>query len=141
MAELEGAFDATRRKGLIYKIYKAGVKGMLLTILDSYLTNRFSRNLVNGYASKGFESNYRLPQGSILSPVLLILPSPTENFLIAPLNIYPMNPSVQTTTTYGKQQQHKTARRRTTMGSKHNNAVVPKMEDKHKQTKNTGHSI
>ena len=141
MAELEGAFDATRRKGLIYKIYKAGVKGMLLTILDSYLTNRFSRNLVNGYASKWFESNYRLPQGSILSPVLLILLSPTENFLIAPLNIYPMNPSVQTTTTYGEQQQHKTARRRTTMGSKHKNAVVPKMEDKHKQTKNTGHSI
>ena len=26
------------------------------------------------------------------------------------------------------------------MGSKYN-AVVPKMEDKHKQTKNTGHSI
>ena len=25
--------------------------------------------------------------------------------------------------------------------SKYNNAVVPKMEDKHKQTKNTGHSI
>ena len=34
-----------------------------------------------------------------------------------------------------KQQQHKTARRRTPMGSKYNNAVVPKMEDKHKQTK------
>ena len=57
MAELEGAFDATWRKGLIYKFYKAGIKGMLLTILDSFLTNRFSRNLVNGYVSQWFESN------------------------------------------------------------------------------------
>ena len=35
----------------------------------------------------------------------------------------------------------KTARRRAPMGSKYNNAVVPKIEDKQKQTKNTGHSI
>ena len=35
-----------------------------------------------------------------------------------------------------KQGKHKTARRRTPMGSKYNNGVGPKMEDKHKQTKN-----
>ena len=39
-----------------------------------------------------------------------------------------------------KQRQHKTARRKTPMGSKYNNAVVLKMEDKHKQTKKT-HAI
>ena len=49
VANLEGAFDATWRKGLILKLYNAGVKGMLLTILDSFLTNRLYRNLVNGY--------------------------------------------------------------------------------------------
>ena len=49
MTDLEGAFDATGRKGLIYKLYKAGGKGIVLTILDSFFTNRFSRNLVNGY--------------------------------------------------------------------------------------------
>ena len=46
---------------------------MLLTILDSFLTNRFSRNLVNGYVSEWFESNYRLPQWSILSPALFLV--------------------------------------------------------------------
>ena len=40
MADIEGALDATWRKGLIYKLYKASVKDM--TILDSFLTNRFS---------------------------------------------------------------------------------------------------
>ena len=49
MTDLEGAFDATCRKGLIYKLYKAAGKGIVLTILDSFFTNRFSRNLVNGY--------------------------------------------------------------------------------------------
>ena len=43
---------------------------MLLTILDSFLTKRFSRNLVHGYISEWFESDFRLPRGSILSLVL-----------------------------------------------------------------------
>ena len=84
---------------------------MLLTILDSFLSNRFSRNLVNGYVSEWLESNYGLPQGSILSPVLCLVftgdlsadPAKSNyNFLIAPLNIHLMNPSIQMTATYGK---------------------------------------
>ena len=50
--DLEGDFHATWRKGLIYKNYKAGVKGMLLTIFDRFLTYRFSRNPVNGDVSE-----------------------------------------------------------------------------------------
>ena len=73
LADLEGAFDATWRKGLIYKLYKACVKGMLLTILDIFLTHRFFRNLVNGYVSEWFKSSYGLPHGSILSPVLFLI--------------------------------------------------------------------
>ena len=46
---------------------------MLLRIFDSFLTNRFPRNLENGYVSEWFESNYRLPQGSILSPLLFLV--------------------------------------------------------------------
>ena len=46
---------------------------MLLTFLDSFLTNKFSRNLVNGYISEWFESNCGLCQGSILSPVLFLV--------------------------------------------------------------------
>ena len=46
---------------------------MLPTIFESFPTNRFSRNLVNGYVSKWFESNYGLPQEFILSPVLFLV--------------------------------------------------------------------
>ena len=56
MANLEGAFDATWSIVLIYKLYKAGVKDMLLTILENFLTNRFSRNLLNGYSVNGLKA-------------------------------------------------------------------------------------
>ena len=56
MANLEGAFDDTSRKVLTYKLYEAGVKDMLLTILDNFLTNRFSRNLLNGYVVNGLKT-------------------------------------------------------------------------------------
>ena len=46
---------------------------MLLTIFGNFLTNRFSRNLVNGYISEWFESDFGLPQESILSPVLYLV--------------------------------------------------------------------
>ena len=64
MTNLEGAFDATLMMEKRFDL--AGIKSMLLTILDSLLTNRFSRNLVKGYVSEWFESNYGLPQGALL---------------------------------------------------------------------------
>ena len=73
MVDLEGDFHATCRKSLIYKNYKAGVKGMLLIIFESFLTYRFSRNPVNGDVSEWFESNFGLPHGSILSPVVSLV--------------------------------------------------------------------
>ena len=73
MAEFEGTFDATWRKGLICKLYKAGVKSLLLTILDSFLTNIYFTNLVNGYISEWFGSDFGLPQRSILSLILILV--------------------------------------------------------------------
>ena len=60
IANLEGTFVATWRDGLI-KLYKAGVKDMLLTILGSSLTNRFSGDLVNCYIKEWFESDFGFP--------------------------------------------------------------------------------
>ena len=48
-------------------------KSILLTIPDSLLISRFCRNLVNGYTSEWLESDFELPQGSILSPVLFLV--------------------------------------------------------------------
>ena len=51
MADLEGAFDAKSRKGLMYKIYDCGITGNLFIIINSYLENRKAWNLVNNFAS------------------------------------------------------------------------------------------
>ena len=79
----------------------------LLTILDSFLTNRYSWNLVNGYISEWFESDFGLPQRSILIPVPFVVFSgdisadrvkSTYNFQTDPLNIHQINPNMLTTT-------------------------------------------
>ena len=106
-ADLEEVFNATWRKGLICKLYKAGDKVTLQTILDSFLTNRYSWNLVNGYISEWFESDFGLPQRSILIPVPFVVFSgdisadrvkSTYNFQTDPLNIHQINPNMLTTT-------------------------------------------
>ena len=58
MADLEGAFDATWRKGLMYKIYDCGITGNLFIIISSYLENRKAQNLVNNFTSNWFYISY-----------------------------------------------------------------------------------
>ena len=72
IADLEGAFDAAWRKGLIYKLYHSGIKGGLLILLNNFLTGRMSRNNVNGYVNEWFPTTTGLPQGSILNPILFV---------------------------------------------------------------------
>ena len=73
MTDLEGAFDATCRKGLMYKIYDCGITGNLLIIINSYLENRKARNLVNNFTSDWFYTTKGLLRGSIISPILFLI--------------------------------------------------------------------
>ena len=125
-------------------------KSMLLTIPDSFLISRFCRNLVNGYTSEWLESDFELPQGSILSPVLFLVftgdlsADPAKSNLKLPNcpSKYPPNES-KYADDYNlwwsciniKQLQEELQWDLNIIMD----AVVSKMEDK--QTKNTGHSI
>ena len=62
LMDLEGAFDNAWREGVIYKLSLAGIKGKLLLSCNSYLQDRFSRNLVNKDAGNWIQSTiHRLP--------------------------------------------------------------------------------
>ena len=69
--DMEKAFDSVWKKGLIFKLYNAGVRGNFLNLLDSFLMTRKVRLIVNnvvGCLRSCLE--YGLPQGSVLSPIL-----------------------------------------------------------------------
>ena len=60
-------------KGLIYKLYHSKIKGGLLILLNNFLTDKMSRNYVNGDISEQFPTTIGLPQGSIPSPILFLV--------------------------------------------------------------------
>ena len=70
MADLEGAFDTVWREGAIYKLHKAGINNNLLSVFSSFLSDRYSRNLVNSHTSDWVQTTLGVPQGSILSPLI-----------------------------------------------------------------------
>ena len=55
-ADLQGAFEATWPKGLVYKLYSSGISHGLPTTLKNFFTDRMSRNNINGYISEWFST-------------------------------------------------------------------------------------
>ena len=74
MADLEGAFDSVWREGGIYKLYKAGItNNNLLLILTSFLKHRQYRNLIDTHTGNWSNTTSGIPQGSILSPLIVLV--------------------------------------------------------------------
>ena len=69
--DFEKAFDSVWIKGLIYKLAKINIKGNILNVIKDFLTKREIIINVNGEKGDPKESTeYGLPQGSVLSPLL-----------------------------------------------------------------------
>ena len=72
LIDLEWAFDSVWRNGVLYKLWKVGIRGRMLISLHSFLTNRFSRSLVNSHCSEWIQTDIGVPQGSLLAVILFI---------------------------------------------------------------------
>src|SRR6185436_2253737 len=71
--DIKNAFDRVWHKGLLSKLKGIGVSGVLYDWLASYLSDRQQRVTVNGSFSTYLNVLARVPQGSVLGPLLFLL--------------------------------------------------------------------
>ena len=67
------AFDKAWHQGLIFKLKSIGVSDSLLSLIESFLRNRFQRVLLNGQTSEWLPVKAGVPQGSILGPLFFLI--------------------------------------------------------------------
>ena len=71
--DLKKAFDTIDHEILLHKLKSFGLDDTVLTWVSSYLTNREQKCYVNGKLSSSRRISYRVPQGSIIGPLLFLI--------------------------------------------------------------------
>ena len=71
--DIKKAFDRVWHKGLIYKLKKIGICGVLLKWFIDYLTDRYQRVVIRGQKSEKGVIKAGVPQGSVLGPLLFLI--------------------------------------------------------------------
>lgn len=73
MCNLSRAFDTQKHEILIEKLLYYGKQGRQIYIFKCYLKNRTVRVKWQNATSDFVEIDYRVPQGSVLDPVIFII--------------------------------------------------------------------
>ena len=66
-------FDRVWHAGLLHKLKSYRISGQIFGLISSFLSNRGLRVVLDGKCSQEYPVNAGVPQGSILSPTLLLL--------------------------------------------------------------------
>ena len=73
MSKMSKAFDKVWHHGLIIKLQSVWVSDSLTNLIESFLSNRFQRVLLNGQTSKWLPAKAGVPEDSTLSPLFFPL--------------------------------------------------------------------
>ena len=71
--DFSAAFDRVNHLGILYKLLSVGIGCSVLSILTQFLSNRSQQVMVDGCRSKLVNVVSRVPQASVLGPLLLFL--------------------------------------------------------------------
>ena len=71
--DVSKAFDKVWHEGLLFKIKQMGITGSLLDWLQSYISERHQKVVLNGMESNMCYLESGVPQGSILGPLLFLI--------------------------------------------------------------------
>ena len=71
--DISRAFDRVWHDGLIYKLKMKGIGGDMINILASFLSDRGQLVTIDGQFSEWTSIEARVPQGSILRPILFLV--------------------------------------------------------------------
>lgn len=70
--DLAKAFDMVPHGSLLNVLQTYGVRGVVLSVFESYIGDRVQRVRVNGAVSEPLRLNIGVPQGTVLGPILFI---------------------------------------------------------------------
>ena len=73
LLDLSAAFDTIDHKILLEDASRFGVRDSALSLLESYLSDRFQRVVADGAISGQIPLRFGVPQGSVLGPLLFVI--------------------------------------------------------------------